>query len=102
MRVVLGIGRLRREHRHRHLLPVAVVGAAPPELRAEMPEIERGVGEIAIGQHRGHRLAEKIAADDVPPAAAPRDLEEALARPDIQPLRYHSAPPQPPVSAWNT
>src|SRR5579862_5358422 len=100
MRVVGDIGGLGRKGRRRQFAPRAGAVAAP-QLGAEMPEVERRIERLAVLQHRGHRIAEKMRRGDVPAAVFGRQFEETLAGPDIEALR-HPLLPYPPVNAWKT
>jgi hypothetical protein len=67
-----------------------------------MAEVERG-GDltVAVRQHGGHRIAEELGVDDVPAAVAGREIEQALAGPDMKPMCHSSlhSSGQPPVRA---
>src|SRR5579883_1824909 len=91
MRIVRRVRGLRREGRGRELAPVPA-GFAAPELGAEMAEIERRMERALRRQHRRHRLAEEMHGVDFPPAAAARQLEEPLARPDMKPIGHPPSP----------
>jgi len=96
MRIVAGVIRLWRKHRDCHLAP-RPGAVAPPQLGSEMAEIERGVNSaIGVGQHRGHRVAEKLRVDDFPTAGTAAEFEQPLAGADIYPVR-HPLLHQPPV-----
>src|SRR5690242_13799067 len=101
MRVIGRVVRLWWEGRGGKLAPAGSAVPAP-QFRAEMPEIERGVCGVILGQHRADRVAEKMHIYDVPPCissgAAPRQFEQTLARADIKPFG-HTLPRQPPVRA---
>lgn len=80
-------------------MPLAVA-VAVPELGTEVAEIERGVNRaVAACQYGGDGIAEEMRIDDVPIAVATRQLEQALAGTDVQPIR-HAFLLQPPDSAW--
>jgi hypothetical protein len=102
MRVVDRVGRLQRKGRRRQFPPLACRPVAPPQFGAEMPKIERGVEMIAALQYRADRVAEEVDFRDVPNPVPARQLEQALAGPDIKPLDHRSLRCQPPVSAWKT
>jgi hypothetical protein len=101
MGIVAVVGGLWRKYRRCRLLP-GPGGVTAPQLGAEMAEIERGIdGAVGIGQHRRNRVAEKLHLGDIPPAVLARQLEEALAGPDVQPI-CHPFLRQPPDNAWKT
>ncbi len=99
MRIIAGRRGLGRKRRRRQFAPPGAAVAAP-QLGAEMAEIECRIERLAIAQHRRHRIAEKMRLDDIPMGALGRQLEQALAGPDIEPLWHRF--PYPPVNAWKT
>jgi hypothetical protein len=59
----------------------------PPQLGAEMAEIERGVERaVSIRENRGHRIAEEMRIDDLPVAVTPCEFEQTLAGADMEPV----------------
>jgi len=55
---------------------------APPQLGAEMPQVERRVNPYLVRQQRGNRFAQKAYVHDFPGAAAQIEFEQAFAGPD--------------------
>src|SRR5213078_4032704 len=82
----LGLG---REFRHRELAPRAVA-VAPPQLGAEMAEIECRVDVAVLRQHGRDRLTEEVDVGDLPTARAAGELEQALAGPDMDTIGHGS------------
>src|SRR5207244_1341053 len=92
MGIIIGLLRLWRKRRDRQLTPGS--GAvATPQLRPEMPEIERGIDRtVGVRQHRRNRIAEKLYVDDVPRAVMAHDFEQTLVGCDMEPLRHPLLP----------
>src|SRR5947199_6103825 len=53
-----------------------------------MAEVERGKRALALVEHGGDRVAEERHLGDLPAAAAGRQFEQALAGPDVKPIRH--------------
>jgi hypothetical protein len=71
---------------------------APPQLGAEMPQVERRVNTSLVRQQRGNRFAQKAYVHDFRGTAAHIEFEQAFAGPDKEPLS-HACLLQPPESA---